>query len=117
MFVDNGEGRQGSLFVETAGPCAQMFFDQLKKHPVPVEEAAVRQIANNDGAPMSIAGWPIGCMCFSAPTRSPGGPSTANSGKDTDGSTISSASSAKPSRWLWLSIQRPRLKRRTVADP
>ena len=27
-----------------------MFFDQLKKHPVPVEEAAVRQIANNSMA-------------------------------------------------------------------
>ena len=43
MFVDNGEGRQGSLFIETV-TLSQMFFDQPKKHPVPVEEAAVRQI-------------------------------------------------------------------------
>jgi hypothetical protein len=29
---------------------SQSFFDELKKHPVPVEEAAVRQIANNSVA-------------------------------------------------------------------
>lgn len=28
----------------------QSFFDELKRHPVPVEEAAVRQIANNSFA-------------------------------------------------------------------
>jgi len=37
---------QGALFVERA-TLSQSFFDELKKHPVPVEEAAVRQIANN----------------------------------------------------------------------
>ena len=29
---------------------SRSFFDELKKHPVPVEEAAVRQIANNSVA-------------------------------------------------------------------
>lgn len=46
MFVDDGDGIQGSLFIETA-TLSQMFFDQLRRHPVPIEEAAVRQIANN----------------------------------------------------------------------
>jgi len=46
MFVDDGDGKQGSLFIETA-TLSQMFYDQLNRHPVPIEEAAVRQIANN----------------------------------------------------------------------
>lgn len=49
MFVDDGQRGRGSLFIETA-TLSQMFFDQLKKHPVPIEEAAVRQIANNSMA-------------------------------------------------------------------
>lgn len=48
MFIED-ESSQGGLFVEKA--ClSQSFFDELKKHPVPVEEAAVRQIANNSVA-------------------------------------------------------------------
>jgi hypothetical protein len=45
MFIED-ESTQGGLFVEKA-QLSQSFFDELKKHPVPVEEAAVRQIANN----------------------------------------------------------------------
>src|SRR3984885_1897712 len=45
MFIED-ENIQGGLFVEKAS-LSQSFFDELKKHPVPVEEAAVRQIANN----------------------------------------------------------------------
>ena len=45
MFVED-DAAQGSLFVERAS-LSQSFFEELKKHPVPVEEAAVRQIANN----------------------------------------------------------------------
>src|SRR3954453_22230706 len=48
MFVADDTG-QGSLFVETA-TLSQMFFEQLRKHPIPIEEAAVRQIANNSMA-------------------------------------------------------------------
>lgn len=45
MFIEDDHA-QGGLFVEKAH-LSQSFFDELKKHPVPVEEAAVRQIANN----------------------------------------------------------------------
>ncbi len=45
MFIEDDDV-QGGLFVERAS-LSQSFFDELKKHPVPVEEAAVRQIANN----------------------------------------------------------------------
>ena len=45
MFIEDDHA-QGGLFVERAS-LSQSFFDELKKHPVPVEEAAVRQIANN----------------------------------------------------------------------
>ncbi len=52
MFVeeDEGEGsRPGRMLLETA-TLSQMFFDQLKKHPVPIEESAIKQIANNSMA-------------------------------------------------------------------
>ena len=52
MFVDGDDespAGQGSLFIETA-TLSQSFYDQLRTHPVPVEEAAVRQIANNSMA-------------------------------------------------------------------
>jgi hypothetical protein len=45
MFIED-DSAQGGLFVERAS-LSQSFFDELTKHPVPVEEAAVRQIANN----------------------------------------------------------------------
>ncbi len=52
MFVEEDEGgtsRRGRMLLETA-TLSQMFFDQLKKHPVPIEESAVKQIANNSMA-------------------------------------------------------------------
>jgi hypothetical protein len=45
MFIED-ETAQGSLFLEVA-TLSQSFYDQLRAHPVPIEEAAVRQIANN----------------------------------------------------------------------
>jgi len=48
MFVDDDEDNSRQ-FVERA-VLSETFFDELKKHPVPVEEAAVRQIANNSVA-------------------------------------------------------------------
>ena len=66
MFVDNGEGRQGSLFIETV-TLSQMFFDQPKKHPVPVEEAAVRQIPRLRPSDVCLTyhvrGMPRSCSC------------------------------------------------------
>jgi Plasmid encoded RepA protein len=46
MFVEEEQGVRGPMLLETA-TLSQMFFDQLKKHPVPIEEGAVKQIANN----------------------------------------------------------------------
>ena len=48
MFLDDDE-RQGGLFVETAR-LSEVFYEQLQKHPVPVEEKAIRQISNNSSA-------------------------------------------------------------------
>jgi len=49
MFVSDGESRQGSLFVETAR-LSETFYEQLRKHPVPLEEAAIKAISNNSQA-------------------------------------------------------------------
>ena len=49
MFVPSEDPAQGSLFTEVAR-LSEGFFDQLRKHPVPVEEAAIRAISNNSVA-------------------------------------------------------------------
>lgn len=50
MFVDGGgDERQGSLFVERAR-LSETFFEQLKRHPVPIVEAAITGISNNSMA-------------------------------------------------------------------
>lgn len=54
IFVED-DNAQPSLFIDTAR-LSEMFFEQLKKHPVPVEETAVRQIANNSVA-LDIYCW------------------------------------------------------------
>lgn len=48
MFVSD-DSTQDDLFIETA-KLSEGFFEQLQKHPVPIEEAAVKQIANNSMA-------------------------------------------------------------------
>jgi hypothetical protein len=48
MFLDDG-GDQESFFVETA-KLSESFFEQLKKHPAPIEEAAISAINNNSMA-------------------------------------------------------------------
>jgi hypothetical protein len=57
MFVpSSGAGeQQGSLFVETAR-LSEVFFDLLQRHPVPVQEAAIRAINNNSVA-LDIYAW------------------------------------------------------------
>jgi len=55
MFVEDGQDGQGSLFIETAR-LSEMFFEQLQKHPVPLEEAAIRAINNNSQA-LDIYCW------------------------------------------------------------
>jgi hypothetical protein len=50
MFVEGqDEEGQGSLFVETAR-LSETFFDQLKQHAVPLDEAAIRHIRNSSMA-------------------------------------------------------------------
>lgn len=50
LFLDVGVGRpQGRLSLETA-KLSEGFFEQLQKHPVPIEEAAIRALANNSAA-------------------------------------------------------------------
>ena len=48
VFLQNDD-HQGQLFIETA-KLSEMFFEQLQKHPVPVQESAVKQISNNSMA-------------------------------------------------------------------
>jgi hypothetical protein len=55
MFVDDSPTLQGSLFIETAR-LSETFFEQLKKHPVPLEEAAIYAISNNSAA-LDIYCW------------------------------------------------------------
>jgi Plasmid encoded RepA protein len=49
MFVSDDDSGQDSLFVETAR-LSETFFEQLKKHPVPLEDAAIKAISNNSQA-------------------------------------------------------------------
>lgn len=49
LFIDDMEKRQGRLSLETA-KLSEGFFEQLKKHPVPIEEAAIKSISNNPAA-------------------------------------------------------------------
>lgn len=48
MFVDD-DSNQGSLFIEKA-KLSEMFYEQLRKHPVPIEESAIKSISNNSAA-------------------------------------------------------------------
>ena len=46
LFIEEGGERQGRLSLETA-KLSEGFFEQLKKHPVPLEEAAIKALSNN----------------------------------------------------------------------
>jgi len=49
MFVADSNSSQGNLFCETAR-LSETFYEQLKKHPVPLEDAAIQAISNNSQA-------------------------------------------------------------------
>lgn len=49
MFVHEHQQQQGALLLETAR-LSEMFFEQLQKHSVPLEEAAIKAINNNSMA-------------------------------------------------------------------
>jgi hypothetical protein len=56
IFLENdGTMGQGSLFVETAR-LSEGFFEHLRKHPVPLEDAAIRAINNNSMA-LDVYAW------------------------------------------------------------
>ncbi len=55
MFVGSDDSAQGSLFVDTVR-LSETFFEQLKRHPVPIEEAAIRALSNNSLA-LDIYCW------------------------------------------------------------
>jgi Plasmid encoded RepA protein len=55
LFLDRDDPSQGSLFLETAR-LSEMFWEQLQRHPVPIEEAAIRAINNNSMA-LDIYCW------------------------------------------------------------
>lgn len=46
LFIEEGTDRQSRLNLETA-KLSEGFFEQLKKHPVPLEEAAIKALSNN----------------------------------------------------------------------
>ena len=50
LFLDTPEGgRQGRLTLETA-KLSDAFFEQLKRHPIPLEESAIKSLSNNSAA-------------------------------------------------------------------
>ncbi len=49
LFIDEGNSRQGRLDLETA-KLSEGFFEQLRRHPVPLEEAAIQALNNNPAA-------------------------------------------------------------------
>jgi hypothetical protein len=46
LFIEEGGGSQGRLSLETA-KLSEGFYEQLKRHPVPLEEAAIKALNNN----------------------------------------------------------------------
>jgi hypothetical protein len=46
LFIEEGDGTQGRLSLETA-KLSEGFYEQLRRHPVPIEEAAIKALNNN----------------------------------------------------------------------
>jgi hypothetical protein len=49
IFIEEGDGKQGRLNLETA-KLSEGFFEQLQRHPLPLEEAAIKALNNNPSA-------------------------------------------------------------------
>lgn len=49
LFIEESDERQGRLSLEVA-KLSEGYFEQLQKHPVPLEEAAIKSLANNSAA-------------------------------------------------------------------
>jgi len=46
LFIESNDGSQGRLSLEKA-KLSEGFFEQLRRHPVPLEEAAIKALSNN----------------------------------------------------------------------
>jgi Plasmid encoded RepA protein len=55
IFLDPGDTAQGELFLEKA-QLSESFFAELQRHPVPLEDAAIRAISNNSMA-LDLYAW------------------------------------------------------------
>jgi hypothetical protein len=55
LFLDANDSVQASLFLETA-KLSEFFFDELQRHSVPLEDAAIRAISNNSMA-LDLYAW------------------------------------------------------------
>jgi hypothetical protein len=55
LFLDSQDERQPSLLLEKA-KLSEGFYAQLQKHPVPLEESAIRAVSNNSQA-LDIYAW------------------------------------------------------------
>lgn len=55
LFLDNADPDQGSLFLERA-MLSERFFEQLKRHPVPLQEAAIKAI-NGHSMALDLYCW------------------------------------------------------------
>ncbi len=55
ILIEDEDDRQGRLSLETA-KLSEGFFEQLRRHPVPLEEAAIRAVNNNSIA-LDIYAW------------------------------------------------------------
>jgi Plasmid encoded RepA protein len=49
LFIEEGDSMQSRLSLEVA-KLSEGFFEQLQRHPVPLEEAAIKALANNSAA-------------------------------------------------------------------
>ena len=55
LFIEEDDGKQARLSLEVA-KLSEGYFEQLQRHPVPLEEAAIRALANNSAA-MDVYIW------------------------------------------------------------
>jgi hypothetical protein len=99
LFIEADEGtRQGRLSLETA-KLSEGFFEQLQKHPVPLEEAAIKALSNTPPRWTPISGLPTAFTSYARTSWSPGRRSNRNSGPASRSSITSRTSS--PARWPW----------------
>jgi len=70
LFLDNSEEGQRSFFANNV-TLAEIFYKQLQTHPVPLEEAAIRQLSNNSMGLDSYAWLAYRLHSLSLPTPVP----------------------------------------------